>query len=525
MRKNQRQGTNLIGFLMCLSLILALAGCGSSAGTQLSSGPGGGGGTGGGGGGGGTGEAVPCTFTPPASDGTTSGPVSSTPIQNQFFGMHISSPGVPWPFFSFGAQRLWAAGVAWGLINPVQGQAPDFTFMDQWFSDPQQHGYNVDFLYNLGRTPQWASQSPNDNSCPNLGAGGCDPPLDLNSDGSGSDDIWIAWVTAVAQHSADRKAQGLSGISYYEIWNEWNTNTNWTGTTSQLVRLEQDARCVIKGPPPGLSCYPGITFPSGGIDPTAQIVSPPPVGAHSRLFGVSNYLSTYFQTQVNGNAGGSFSDVIGFHGYVGTSTTISATAVACPVPEDVNTVIADMNATLAANSSITSGKPLFNTEGGWSEADVEGFTDRDRQAAFLPRYLLLQQSGNISRVYWFEWDSKELASLYYDVTGETTLAATAYGEVNKWTVGATLTQACSAPGSAKGTIWTCGFTRPGYAALAVWDAGQDCTSTNCPTTTYTVPAGGYIEYRDVAGNVTSLNGSSSVQIGAKPILLETSPLP
>jgi hypothetical protein len=168
------------------------------------------------------------------------------------------------------------------------------------------------------------------------------------------------------------------------------------------------------------------------------------------------------------------------------------------------------------------GKPLFNTEGGWSQADFEGFTDQDRQAAFLPRYLLLQQSANISRVYWYAWDSKKLSSLYNDTTGQATLAATAYGEVNKWTVGATISKACSA----NGTVWTCGFTRPGgYAALAVWDASQDCTASSCPTTTFTVPSG-YIVYRDVGDDTeTSLNGATTVQIGAKPILLETAKLP
>ena len=84
----------------------------------------------------------------------------------------------------------------------------------------------------------------------------------------------------------------------------------------------------------------------------------------------------------------------------------------------------------------------------------------------------------------------------------------------------------SAPCTAVGTVWTCGFKRAnGYLALAVWDAGKDCTSTSCPTSSFTIPGGtNYTEYRDVAGNVTSLIGDL-VQVGAKPILLETGPLP
>ena len=524
MKKNESPATSvsllmLLGLLLALASLLTISACGGGSSSSSAS-------TGGGGGGGGSGEAPPCTFSAPSPGGSTSGAGVGNQIAETYFGMHLNSYNAPWPFFNFGAQRLWAAGVSWPQIEATQGSF-DWTLLDEWFADPAQNGTSVDFLYTLARTPSWASQFPNDTTC-STAPGECDPPLDLNSDGSGADDYWIAWVTALAQHSAAQKASGLSGISYYEIWNEWNTNAYWNptnGTTAQLVRMEQDARCVVEGKPPDESCNPNSTFPSGtAIDPTAQIVSPSPVGAaaNNMLGEVASSLTSYFSTTVNGYPGGSFSDAIGFHGYVGTATKAGSTSAPCPVPENVNIVIADLNQTIANFPDSAAGKPLFNTEGGWSEATVEGFTDQDRQAAFLPRYLLLQESNNISRVYWFAWDSKTLSSLYDDETGQSTLAATAYQQVNLWSVGATVSQACSATG----TVWSCGFTRSGgYKALAVWDASQDCTTTSCPTTTFTVPSGGYTQYQDVAGNVTSLNGATSVQIGAQPILLETGSLP
>ncbi len=159
----------------------------------------------------------------------------------------------------------------------------------------------MDAIFTLARTPAWASQNPNDTTCNTTGA--CDPPIDLNSDGSGADDAWIAWITALAQHSYDRKLAGQTGISYYEIWNEWNIAGYWNGTPQQLVRMEQDARCVVKGPPSGRSCYPGISFSGRGTDPTADIVSPSPVGAHSVLNAVETNLATYFSTYVNNYPG------------------------------------------------------------------------------------------------------------------------------------------------------------------------------------------------------------------------------
>jgi len=73
-----------------------------------------------------------------------------------------------------------------------------------------------------------------------------------------------------------------------------------------------------------------------------------------------------------GYFGGSFSDAIGFHGYVGTATAVGTNAVPCPTPENVNIVMADLSATLAQFPTITAGKPLFNTEGGLEPSAQRG---------------------------------------------------------------------------------------------------------------------------------------------------------
>jgi hypothetical protein len=91
----------------------------------------------------------------------------------------------------------------------------------------------------------------------------------------------------------------------------------------------------------------------------------------------------------------------------------------------------------------------------------------------------------------------------------------AYGQVYNWMVGA-VPSACATSGS----IYTCGLTRSGgYQGLAVWDSSLSCSNGSCATTSYTVPSG-YTQYRDLAGNVTSINSNSQIQIGIKPILLE-----
>jgi hypothetical protein len=419
----------------------------------------------------------------------------------------------------YGTLRLWDTGTGWSQVNSSAGVF-DFSNIDGFTSAAPA---GVDFIYNLARTPTWASSDPTDSTCDYDSIGGgpgqCWPPVDVNSDGTGTDADWIAWVTAVAQHNA---ATG-DRIKYYEIWNEWNISLFWRGSAAQLVRMEQDARCVVEGPPAGLSCSAnGSVFPSGtGLDPAVQIISPSPVGAATNLNAVQSNLTTYYSTSVGGYFGGQFSDAIGFHGYVGTQSSSDP----CPTAENVITVINDLNSVVASNPTESQvngvNKPWIDTEDGWSKAVDEGFTDPDRQAAFIARYNLLQLSMGVDRSYFYRWDSPTADSaLWLSPNGPIAEPGTAYGEFYNWTVGATLASACSANGS----VYSCRFTRAnGYQALAVWDASQDCLSSTCTTSSFTVPAG-YTISRDLTGTETNITGGT-VSIGAKPILLESATLP
>jgi hypothetical protein len=450
--------------------------------------------------------------------------------------LHIGSPNIVWPTVPFGGLRLWDTGTGWSQINSSQGHF-DFAQLDAFAQDAQMNG--ADLLYNLARTPTWASSDPSDSSCAydvsgEGGAGQCDPPNDLNADGSGTNQHWIDWVTAIAQHNA---TSSYAHIKYYEIWNEWNIALFWNynngATPAQLVRMEQDARCIIEGPPSGLKCNSNSTFPSGtALDPGAKIITPSPVGAgypSNNLSAVADKMATYFTTSVTSSNGtyngGQFADILGFHGYVGTPKGQDV----CPIPENVTTVLGDLEATVTSNTteSYSGGvpKPWFNTEAGWSQAPFEDFTDPDRQDAFLPRYMLLQWSMGVDRMYWYRWDATSTyGGALWTASAGPIEAVTAWDEVSKWMVGASVSGPCQ-PVSSGSTVWSCTITRSGnYKALAVWDAGQDCLNGSCTTSTFTIPSGGYTMVRDIAGNQTGVSGSST-PIGAKPVLLETSALP
>jgi len=205
---------------------------------------------------------------------------------------------------------------------------------------------------------------------------------------------------------------------------------------------------------------------------------------------------------ISGN-GGSFADVVAFHGYPGGGNP----------PENV---LGDLSTAQSA-ASASSSQPVFDTEGSWGTGNL---TDPDQQAAFTARYLIVLQESGAARMYWYAWD------LYNSGDGDLwapaglTKAGVAYQQTESWLSGATSGGACSK----NGAVYQCSYTRSGgYQALVVWDSSQTCSNGNCTTSSFSVPSQ-YTQYQDLAGNTATVSGGS-VKIGAKPILLETGNIP
>jgi len=133
-------------------------------------------------------------------------------ISSRLFAMGMNggmiSQQQPWPVVPFSGTRLWDSGAAWAVVNTSSG-GYDWSELDIWMSLGGQH--NSDLLYTFGRTPRWASSHPYDTTCAN-GPGQCDPPNDLNSDGTGTNQHWKSFVKAIATRAAGR-------IHYWEVWN------------------------------------------------------------------------------------------------------------------------------------------------------------------------------------------------------------------------------------------------------------------------------------------------------------------
>ena len=488
------------------------------------------------------------------------------PIPASFWGLIISRDSYPLQV-RYGGFRGWDAGGAqWPnleICKAASGNPNDPCFDWTTNFDPQManlfaDGVN-DVFYTMSRTPEWGVDLASDptglnggdcnyyqprSSDPGDAPGQCLVPVDLNADGSGTDEIWRNWITAIAAHvNSPAYLKSHAHIKYWEPWNEWfrgsivlpnyvtgnganaPTGVSYAGTYAQMVRLTEDMRCVITGKgtihnfPSAGSSTPCSATP---IDANALIVSPDGAANTQGPINVTqNFLycngtgsaapapGSYCTT---GNAGSQAVDIINFHLAAGKIT-----------PETVvNTYIPNARAMLqAADRS----KPMINGEGSWNIPYSPGnlWSDPYAQAGFIPRFFALYWSAGLTLNMWYSYDTND-GQLFFPSAGKLNEpAATSWNLTYNVLVGASPinTPFCSN----NGTVYTCDFMEAdGSVAELIWDAqyGQNCSQmTNpiiCGSTNHSVPVQFNKDWVDVTGIVHG--SATTVTIGANPILLE-----
>ena len=410
-------------------------------------------------------------------------------IPNTFFGMHMNNVNTPWPTAYFANQRLEGSDVNWWNIE-IAEKVYDYYWLDQWIANAQAH--NVTLMYTFVGVPQFYSSIPNDKRC-TYNVGACDPPKDLNEDGSGTDAAFQNFVRDLVRHNAE---MGYP-IQYWEMWNEPNIVRQWIPTCenkghqctgdlkyAQVLRMAADGYAIIKA-----------------SDPNAVVLTPSPVG----LGGASKWMDGYLAALTN--QGGPYPDVIGFHGY--TNKWVMGYF---PSPENEVPLVRGLKG--VAQKYGLGSKPMWITEGSWGNTILDGFTDSVPQAAFLARFIVLQESLGMAQAYWYQWDNPDGDGTLWQGpsgNGDWQLAGYAYNSVVNWTMGATLSSACT---QQKGTsVWVCTYSRAhpaNYKAEIVWNAKGNST--------YKVTQE-LSQYCDLKGNATQVK-NNNVPIGVWPILLE-----
>ncbi len=143
---------------------------------------------------------------------------SGVAVPSDAFGVHAP---VDWGTPGVGASwvRLWDAGVSWAQMEPTQGNI-DFSKLRASIESAERSGARV--LYVLGDTPGWANGGKPGNIAP-------------TSNGSA-----LSFIGALKNEFGSR-------IGAYEVWNEGNLPTYWTGSQRQLAELTKGMKDVIGG--------------------------------------------------------------------------------------------------------------------------------------------------------------------------------------------------------------------------------------------------------------------------------------
>jgi hypothetical protein len=395
-------------------------------------------------------------------------------IQPAFFGMGaVSSQDLPRVTYG----TLSHPPLAWTSIEGTGRGVYSFGVIDQFVNSAPQDGNGVaqvDLV--MGWTPGWAVADQSHCLTQNTGIVVCTNPPDNMQD-------WSDFVTQVAAHY-----NGITAphIKFYEIWNEANTSSFWSGGIKKLVSMAKIAYPILKHDGFSTVLTPSVVWDSG-----------------------TKFLATYLA-----DGGASYADGVSFHGY--PSKTGKGIKLPVPLPESpvsTNSPIQNMIPAFrkVADANGMSGKPLVTTEGSWG---VNGVSDSDMQAAWITHYVILQAGlatqNNLEFQTWYTWGHASSGTIETP-QGSPTKAGLAYQEVTTWLTGTTPSP-CTSSGTS-GNLWSC----PVGKNLIVWDASQSCSNGVCTTGPYNASQG-YTKYVDVGGDSHSITGT--IALGVKPILLE-----
>jgi hypothetical protein len=299
---------------------------------------------------------------------------------NKFFGLNVLQLTNPWPLVPFGSYRFWDNGCRWGLVNIADGVF-DWTHVDKWLALLAEHQV-TDYLFELSGTPTWASQMPNFTGC-DYASGSCGAPVGLNRDGTGPNLVWRRWVAEVSAHVK---------AAAFGIWNEFGRqpgqpnvkSISWAGSNEQLVRMAEDARCIITG-------FGSVTATK---ETAADVLKT--VGLSWSTSSSSIILSPSIGVEPVSRSC--------WESYIATPGALEA-AEAIAVHTYTTDPVALYNA-LISFRSLTPNKAVWSSEGSWGQVFPAD------QAAYVTGYVSTLEKAGIERFYWYAYDDPGWGTLW-----------------------------------------------------------------------------------------------------------------
>jgi hypothetical protein len=371
--------------------------------------------------------------TPQVSRQASAGASKTTPIKVKFdrrlFGLHdnhLTSLTHP----TTGSIRLWDAGVTWQAMQPHPGNI-DFSRLDQIVADAWANGTEITLV--TAMTPTWAAAP--EGSATN----GTEAP---------NPDDFAAYLAAVMGRYANYQGSGRPGIANYQVWNEANITTFWTGTPQQMADLVKTAYDV-----------------RAATDPSVRLIGPAQV---SRLSYQRYWTRNFYRLSTGGQPVWTYLDAISLNLYPMDTTATSAGGTRLSVPEDSMDLLAIVRGYLAKDG-VPSTMPIWDTEinYGLGRGTPSVPISDERQVANVMRTYLLNAAQGVKRVEWYAYDMGQLPgggtlgnTLLTDPTnlpaGVMTPAGQALGRIEAWMHGTMVGTATQRPCAtdAKGT-YTC----------------------------------------------------------------------
>jgi len=289
----------------------------------------------------------------------------SKQITASFFGMHVQQvANIPAAIaqvpFAIARSHDSGGGMRWHNINPSNGVF-DWTNPDAWVNAMYAAGKEI--IFTLGFTPDWASAST-----PNTGKYDNGTTARATNQPPSSTTFWDNYCTAVFNRYVGK-------IKYYELWNECNYTSYWSGSAAQLAVLMRRASQLL-----------------AGIDATAQVIGP--IVQEPETGGTGNaYLQSFLDASDSASGTGKlWINKCGIHMY----------------PPKYNfqvhqNQIQNVQATLTARSMA---QTIWNTETGILEPSY-GVNDTTR-ARWLKRALLLAAALGVERYIWYAYDNDQM---------------------------------------------------------------------------------------------------------------------
>jgi polysaccharide biosynthesis protein PslG len=292
---------------------------------------------------------------------------------------------------------------------------------------------------------------------------------------------------------------GSRGIDAYQVWNEGNISTFWTGTPGQLARLTRAMDQV-----------------RDHVDPKARVIGPAMV---TRLSYELGGLEKFYAQKVGGVPVWRFMDAVSLSLY-----PVPRYGSHPGTPEDSMRLLAQARHRLHRDG-VPRSEPVWNTEinyglqSGSNGGKPARRISRGLQAAYVVRTYLLNAANGVKRVFWYRYDMHRVCSgcgtlgntllTDPDNTSRVTPAGRAYARAQDWMHGRLIgppgTRPCQK--NRHGT-YMCVVKDPGGIRRIYWN----------PYGTGRVRlVKGVHHLQGVLGKVSTVSGST-ITVGGRPVM-------